>query len=267
VVGEVLVGLWLAVAAALVASGRRTGGAVRVRVRDLGASGLAVALLAAHLAVVDAVEDGSSVALLDAPMHSWFVAHRTGGLTVLMEAVSSAGGLVGMDVLAAVAAVMLLRRGLRGEAVVVVVAAAGAQGLADVFKLLYERARPPAADQLVVITSYALPSGHSLGSVVVLGVVAAVVVLLARGRAVRAGVVGVAAAAVLLIGVSRLYLGVHWPTDVASGYLLGGAWLALCVGALLVLRRRRAATAAIPEDPGPLPAAIGQAPPAGASSR
>ena len=87
-------------------------------------------------------------------------------------------------------------------------------------------------------TSSALPSGHSLGAVVVIGLVAAIAVLSVPGRARRAAIGAGAAVAVLLIGESRLYLGVHWPTDIACGYLLGGAWLALCVGALVQVRRR-----------------------------
>lgn len=56
----------------------------------------------------------------------------------------------------------------------------------------------------------------------------------------RACIVGVAMVPVLLIGVSRLYLGVHWVTDVLSGYLLGGAWLAICAGSLVVIEHKPA---------------------------
>jgi undecaprenyl-diphosphatase len=235
---RILVALWVAVAVVIVFRPRPAANGVRTPV--LLATGSAVALLAGHVAVVEAVEHNSAVALLDPPVHAWIIGHRTGALDSLMTTVSNIGGGVGMTALAVVTAALLWRHRRRAEAAVVVVAPPGAQLLSDGFKLLYERPRPPVADQLVVSTSYALPSGHTLGATVVLGVVAAVGVLSVRGRLRQAGVVAVAAAGMLLIGASRLYLGVHWPTDVESGYLLGGAWLALCVGALVVVRRRGA---------------------------
>ncbi len=153
-----------------------------------------------------------------------------------MTAVSAGGGTLGMAVLATLAVAVLLRSGRRGEAATVAVAAAGAGGLVVAFKHLYGRARPPVADRLVVETTASLPSGHALGSTVVLGIVAVVVGLHVRKRAVRVGLAGLAAALAVTIGLSRLYLGVHWATDVVTGWLLGGAWLAACTTALLLAR-------------------------------
>ena len=79
---------------------------------------------------------------------------------------------------------------------------------------------------------------------VVLGVLAAVVVLLVRRPGVQVLAILTAAAGIVAIGASRLYLGVHWMTDVLTGWLLGGAWLALCVTTLVVLRHRRSRTSA-----------------------
>jgi membrane-associated phospholipid phosphatase len=243
VVGGILVGLWVIAASVLMTGRGRTHGRLARRgllVPVMTASGSAVALLALYVAVVGAVEDTSALSVVDGPVHSWFLTHRTGSLSMPMEDVSAVGGTAGMAVLATIAAALLLWSWRWPHALIVLVAMVGGDVLGDVFKGLYARARPPVADQLVVTTSYSLPSGHSLESTVVLGVLAAVGVLLVSGRARRTGIVGVAVAVVLLIGASRLYLGVHWPTDVLSGYLLGGAWVAVCVGSLVVFERTRA---------------------------
>jgi membrane-associated phospholipid phosphatase len=72
---------------------------------------------------------------------------------------------------------------------------------------------------------------------VTLGILAAAVVVTTGSVTLRAVAVAVAAAGVLVIGTSRLYLGVHWFTDVLAGWLLGAAWLALGCAALVLVRR------------------------------
>ena len=205
----------------------------------LAGTGVAAALFAAQAGVVDTVADPNAVGAVDGWTLGWFVAHRTVAVTTAMSAVSTLGGTIGMAVLALIGAALLWRIRRRAEAAIVLGAALGAAALVTTFKNLYDRARPPLADRLTVETNAALPSGHALGSIVTLGVLAAVVVLVARRPAVQAAAVALAGVAVVTIGVSRLYLGVHWMTDVLTGWLLGGAWLALCVTALAVVTSRR----------------------------
>lgn len=248
---------WLGVAGLVAASSRWGRGRLSVLLISptglpllIGTGGAAL-LLVAQAVVVDTVADPTGTGALDQTVLAWFVAHRTPGLSVVMVAVSSYGGTVGMAVLAVIGATVLWRCRRRAQAAVVLGAAAGAALLVTGFKNLYGRARPPLVDQLIVETNAALPSGHSLESMVVLGVLAAVVVLLARRTAVRVGAVAAATAGIAVIGVSRLYLGVHWATDVLTGWLLGGAWLALCVTGLVILDHGRAHGLLIAaEDPG-----------------
>ncbi|GAA1865482.1 hypothetical protein GCM10009836_52330 [Pseudonocardia ailaonensis] len=216
---------WLAVAALGVA-GRRP----RLSPSVLRGTGLVAALLVLQSWVVDAVADPDGLSAADEPLLAWFVDHRSPGATAVLRVVTDLGGTLGMAALTAVTAVVLLvRRHLR-EAVVVVVAGIGAGVLVAGLKSLYARPRPPLATRLVVETNPSLPSGHALSSAVVVGIVAAV--LVAHLPRLRAVVTAIAAAAVLAIGVSRLYLGVHWLTDVLDGWLVGGAWLTLCVLAM-----------------------------------
>ncbi|MEO8425254.1 MAG: phosphatase PAP2 family protein [Actinomycetota bacterium] len=117
----------------------------------------------------------------------------------------------------------------------------GANFLYRVVKSSVERPRPPVLLHLVGVSGFAFPSGHATAAVACWGVAA---MLLGFGRSIHvkislwtgAGVISV------LIGLSRLYLGVHWWTDVVAGFSLGGLWL--CVLGLLFLRRSRGATLA-----------------------
>jgi membrane-associated phospholipid phosphatase len=237
------------------ALGRLVPSAVRTPV--LVGAGATSGLLVAQAAVVDHVADLGAPGLADRDVWLWFVDHRAAPITFLMKGVSVVADTPGMTVLAIIAAALLWRGMRRPEAAVVLGATVGATLLIDGFKRLYGRVRPPAAEQLMTETNPALPSGHALGSIVVLGVLAAVVLLATHRTLLRVATVAAAALGVLTIGVSRLYLGVHWLTDVVTGWFLGGAWLAVCVTTLCVLNRRRSAG-----QVGAQQAAVGRAQPA-----
>ncbi|MFR9805935.1 phosphatase PAP2 family protein [Pseudonocardia sp. RS010] len=203
-------------------------------------TGVASTLFTAQATVVDSVEDHGRLAATDRPVLAWLVAHRAPDGTLVMETASRLGGTLGTLVLAAVAVALLVWRRHWWEAATVTVASAGVAVLVPAAKAFYGRPRPPLAGQLVRETDLSLPSGHAVGSLVIVGVVAVVTVRFLRSRLVRAAALGAAASAVALVGVSRLYLGVHWFTDVLAGWFLGGAWLAVCLAALQALTAGRA---------------------------
>jgi membrane-associated phospholipid phosphatase len=183
--------------------------------------GACLALGAALVAVTAGVLGGLTA--IDRPWHDWLVAHRTPALTAALKIVTHAGSTVVLAAVALGVCGWLFAHGRRRAAALVFVVTAGALLLGPLTKPLVDRARPPVADQLVTVTSSAYPSGHALASAAVLGVFAVV----AGWRTARL----VVAAAVLLVaavGVSRVYLGVHWPSDVLGGWLAGALWLAGC---------------------------------------
>jgi undecaprenyl-diphosphatase len=149
-----------------------------------------------------------------------------------MTTVSALGGTAGMAVLTVRAAGALWWRGRPRDAAVVVAAFVGAELLVVGFKDLWARARPPEALHLVPVSDYSMPSGHSVESVAVLGMLAVVIWRSTGSGRLRATGVAVTLVPIAVIGLSRLYLGVHWFTDVLAGWLLGAAWLALCTGLL-----------------------------------
>jgi membrane-associated phospholipid phosphatase len=191
----------------------------------------AVALAAVGVGtLVDDVTDGDGVAVIDHPVARFVTAHRTGGLTAVMKAASVVGGPAGMTVLA-LATGLLLGVVWRWWApgVVLAVTAAGVIGLTVVFKEALGRARPPLAQAVAAADGYGFPSGHAAAAAAVCAAAAWLCSL--RSRSWRGRIAAWAAAAMLaaLVGISRVYLGVHWTSDVIGGWIFGILWMAVVV--------------------------------------
>lgn len=142
-------------------------------------------------------------------------------LTTCVETVTLFGSLGVLAVFGGIEAVVLVRAGLRGDCKFVLFVMAGAVILENAVKFSIQRPRPPpffGADP----TTYSFPSGHALFSLCFYGALA---VILGRGGASRAALWAVTVCLVAAIGGTRIYLGVHYPTDVLAGYLLAIAWL------------------------------------------
>jgi undecaprenyl-diphosphatase len=128
---------------------------------------------------------------------------------------------------------LFYRAGWRLSATLLLVSTAGSVVLTTVLKSVIRRARPDLFDSGYQASFYSFPSGHATVAVGFYGMLTLVLAYRLRGTARWAvGVSGVIV--VLLIGFSRLYLGVHYPTDIVAGYLAALLWL-VCVGAVYVL--------------------------------
>ena len=132
-------------------------------------------------------------------------------------------------------------------------ALAGSELLAWALKHAIHRERPVFEIAYARETTYSFPSSHVLGALVGYGMAVYFVVCLTRSRLWRATAVAVAAALVLAVGFSRLYLGLHFFSDVVGGLAAGAVWLTACVTALEVARQRQDAAergAAARQEPG-----------------
>jgi undecaprenyl-diphosphatase len=135
-------------------------------------------------------------------------------------------------------AVVMVRAGRRISAILFSAAVVGGGLLEVLLKIVFERPRPDLFSPLVRVTSYSFPSGHATLATAFYGGLAAVVFHVTRRRAARWSAV---LAATLLAGgvcLSRVYLGVHWPTDVAAGALIGLFWIVVCATLTDVFVRR-----------------------------
>jgi undecaprenyl-diphosphatase len=110
--------------------------------------------------------------------------------------------------------------------------------LTAVLKALFGRARPDIVPQFVEATSASFPSGHTLRSMVVYFLVAFLFLQGQSNQTTRVLVTFLAGAMIIFNGLSRVYLGVHWPTDVFAGWLIGACWVLCCKKYLGVTERQ-----------------------------
>jgi undecaprenyl-diphosphatase len=153
-------------------------------------------------------------------------------------AVTQLGSLGALLTIGVLVALSLLARRRRLAALVWVLALVGAALLNSGLKEAFGRPRPPFHDPAVVETNESFPSGHAMGSVIAYGLLVYLLLPSLRRRRGRAALVAGTAVLALAVGFSRLYLGVHYGSDVVGGFAMGGAGLAACVSGLEVVRRR-----------------------------
>jgi undecaprenyl-diphosphatase len=135
-------------------------------------------------------------------------------------------------------------------ALFVFLSVAGGQVLSSLLKFGVDRPRPDVVPHLTDVLTLSFPSGHAMLSAVTYLTLGALAARAARSRAVEIYLIGLAVLATFLVGASRIYLGVHWPSDVLAGWCAGASWAMLCwLVAQWILRRDDARTAAkIPLD-------------------
>lgn len=123
--------------------------------------------------------------------------------------------------------IWLLIKNCRSEAMTLAIAGIGAVSLNYWLKLLFARDRPQLWERIVDVRYYSFPSGHAMVSMVIYGLIG--YLLANRFVRWRNWILSLTTLLVVTIGFSRLYLGVHWPTDIAAGYAAGLVWLIACI--------------------------------------
>lgn len=204
--------------------------------------------------VYEAVADADGVALLDEPLLQAMLGLRTPWVDSAVTDFTNIGGVVGMPILAiSIMVGMAIHR--RSWTPVILVSAAGLGSLLMTVagKQLIGRARPPLADAVPPYEySPSFPSGHSLNALVIAGIVAYLLLLREHSRRTRVLTITLAAVFAFAMGVSRVFLGHHWFTDVLAAWLLGAAWLAAVITAhrLYLTATKRTATGEVEEIEG-----------------
>jgi undecaprenyl-diphosphatase len=146
----------------------------------------------------------------------------------VMRDITSLGGATIVFLITSIAIGYFIMRKEYASVFLVLAAVIGGTILDLELKLLFGRVRPMVVPQLVIVKTFSFPSGHSLMSTVVYLSLAALIAGIHQRKKDKIYILVVALFLTFIIGISRVYLGVHYPTDVLAGWSLGLAWAAIC---------------------------------------
>jgi membrane-associated phospholipid phosphatase len=174
---------------------------------------------------------------IDTRVHDWAVARRFADATSFFDVMSTIGGPVGVAVIGVVVLVVLLVRKRLHRVVYFAFTAAGGGALDWELKRYFARARPAVAQMLMHASGYSFPSGHAMGSTVVFGALAYIAFRAFNRWRWKAAAIALASTLVMGVALSRVYLGVHWISDVGAGITAGLLWVTMTTVAYETFRR------------------------------
>ncbi|MDB4899381.1 MAG: hypothetical protein JWN53_1189 [Gemmatimonadetes bacterium] len=198
---------------------------------------LAFLLIWAFAAIADAMTEQSALVRVDHALTNWIQQHDTEWGESAMSWVAWLGAPVLTGSIAVATVVFMVRRDwLRASTVAI--SGIGAALLNNALKMIFHRGRPEYATEFISRASWSFPSGHAMDSLAGYGIIAWLLLEWIHGRAKRSTLIVGTIVLVVAIGTSRVYLGVHYLSDVIAGYLAGGVWLLVCVSGYRFARLR-----------------------------
>jgi undecaprenyl-diphosphatase len=185
----------------------------------------AFAELASH------VRGGGTQAFDDAVMR-WIGAHQSGALQAFMLEITALGTGTVVAMIVLVSGMFLWLNSHKHSAVLLMAATVGGIVLNNLLKIGFSRPRPQVFEWGTHAASSSFPSGHAMSSIVVYGTVAYLAARLQQRTATRVFTLAMAVFIIVAICVSRIYLGVHYPSDIMAGLMIGLAWAGFCMAVL-----------------------------------
>lgn len=158
--------------------------------------------------------------------------------TKMMEFFTFLGSTISVVVLLLIGTILMLLNQKKWEALFFIIAVSFSAIFNRLLKWTFQRARPQ-IHPLITETGYSFPSGHSMTAIVFYGMLAYFLILFLEKRSAKIVIFLLFMSIILAIGISRIYLGVHYPSDVIAGFAAGGAWLFICILLLRVIVRKR----------------------------
>lgn len=182
--------------------------------------------------------------MFDLPLSAWFHANPNPAVTQLMLLITHWHSTTGVLAMSAVLGIALWRWHRPWWLLALLLSVPGGLLLNVAVKNLVQRARPHFDDPVLTLSTYSFPSGHTAGATLFYGFLTALVFTHPAARRWRGPMLAVAVAMVALVGLSRIYLGLHYFTDVVGAIVEGLLWLGLCLAGVQALWRQRTGAAA-----------------------
>ncbi|MBW3563194.1 MAG: phosphatase PAP2 family protein [Acidobacteria bacterium] len=173
--------------------------------------------------------NSETIRTLDENARAWAVEHRRDTMLLFVLFVTTVSQPGGLGIIAAGMAVFCLFRKRRDLAFFVAASSLGGALLNVLLKEWFKRDRPDLAVALSDAPGYSFPSGHTMGSMIVIGSIVWAILRLSHSRAAKTFSLAAGISSILAISSSRIYLGVHWLTDVAAGLAAGVTWLVFAI--------------------------------------
>ncbi|MGJ3230565.1 MAG: phosphatase PAP2 family protein [Oceanicaulis sp.] len=236
------------------ADARRRFAGLSIELKTVAAFGLILAGAGLFAWLTDEVLEGDTQAF----DRMIFLALRTAGdpenpvgpgwLEYAVADLTALGGYAVLTLMVALASLYLILLGRTSKVIVILGSILSGTSLVSVFKGAFDRARPDIVEHLTHATSSSFPSGHATAAALTYLTLGLMIASAQHRRRAKIFVIWSAVLIAALVGVSRVYLGVHWPTDVLAGWAFGAAWAILWwLGARMLIERRSPA-GAVRED-------------------
>ncbi len=193
---------------------------------------LSFAFLFGFLNLFEDVILEKSVPSLDYTFVNWVYSFRTPFLNEIMKVITALGNVSGVAIFLGIVLIALFLLNKKKYIIPILISSLVGEGFVYFMKIIAQRPRPLIQNALITETDFSFPSGHAMIAITVYGFVLYFLIQACKEHWQKIALAIVGVVLILSIGFSRIYLGVHWPTDILASYLLGGSWFCFLIGGI-----------------------------------